>query len=290
MKLSNIAVYVMESTARPFLKWAGSKTQLVKTLRRLLPPGDYRFIEPFVGSGAVFLNNPYASSLLSDSNHDLIHLYAVLKTKRDEFIRRCKKFFTPEHNSEETFYELREEFNASRDTEARAALFVYLNRHCFNGLCRYNRKGAFNTPFGRYGKVYFPDDEMLAFAKKLSTAKLRQMDFREALAEAGEGDVVYCDPPYVPLTATSNFTSYAAGGFGKQDQQDLQKAALDAAARGAVVLISNHDTPFTQELYQGAKRVESMLVSRTISCDGQNRNKAKELIAVFGESRPALLL
>jgi len=98
----------MESTARPFLKWAGSKTQLVKTLRRLLPPGNYRFIEPFVGSGAVFLNNPYASSLLSDSNHDLIHLYAVLKTKRDEFIRRCKKFFTPEHNSEETFYELRE--------------------------------------------------------------------------------------------------------------------------------------------------------------------------------------
>jgi DNA adenine methylase len=277
----------MESTARPFLKWAGSKTQLVKTLRRLLPPGNYRFIEPFVGSGAVFLNNPYASSLLSDSNHDLIHLYAVLKSKRDEFIRRCKKLFTQENNAEKKFYELREEFNASRDTEARAALFVYLNRHCFNGLCRYNRKGGFNTPFGRYDRVHFPSDRMLAFAKKLATAELQQMDFRKALAQAGEGDVVYCDPPYVPLTATSNFTSYAAGGFGTQDQRDLQKVAVEAAERGAVVLISNHDTPFTQDLYQGANWVKSVMVSRTISCDGQNRNKAKELIAVYGEARGA---
>src|SRR5262249_42476911 len=154
-----------------------------------------------------------------------------------------------------------------------ASLFVYLNRHCFNGLCRYNKKGAFNTPFGRYDKVYFPASEMAAFAERLETAELRQMDFREALSGTKPGDVIYCDPPYVPLTPTASFTNYAAGGFSEKDQQDLQELAVEASERGAVVLLSNHDTPFTRELYRGATQLVPMMVSRTISCDGQNRNK-----------------
>ena len=285
MNLGTMERYVMEATAKPFLKWAGSKTQLVKTLRQFLPLGDDRhYNEPFVGSGVVFLNMHYRSSLLSDSNHDLVSLYSVLKSKRCEFINRCHRLFTPENNSETKYYELREEFNAAPPGERRASLFVYLNRHCFNGLCRYNKKGAFNTPFGTYARVYFPDDEMVAFAEKLQHAELEQLDFRQALARAGDGDVVYCDPPYVPLTATASFTSYAAGGFSKKDQEDLHQLAVEASGRGAVVILSNHDTPFTRKLYHGAK-LEFRLVSRTISCDGQNRNKAKELIAVFGEGQ-----
>ena len=282
MKLPNMVTNVMEATAKPFLKWAGSKTQIVKTLRGFFPVGHNRFIEPFVGSGAVFLNTRYPTSLLSDSNQDIISLYSVLKSKRQQFIDRCKRLFTAENHSESRYYELRDEFNVSKDPERRASLFVYLNRHCFNGLCRYNQKGAFNTPFGRYDQVYFPDAEMLAFAEKLRTAELRRMDFREALAEAGEGDVAYCDPPYVPLTQTASFTNYAAGGFSEQDHHDLQTLAVEAAERGALVVLSNHDTPFTRKLYRDASRLESLMVSRTISCNGQNRNRAKELIAVYG--------
>ncbi len=290
MKLTRITSYVMEVTVRPFLKWAGAKTQLVKTLRRLLPPGDGRFIEPFVGSGVVFMNTQFRSSLLSDSNQDIISLYTVLKTKRQEFIDSCKRLFTSDNNSEEKYYELRDEFNGCKDRERRASLFVYLNRHCFNGLCRYNKKGEFNTPIGKYSSVYFPADEMLAFAEKLKTADLRRLDFRDALSRAGDADVVYCDPPYVPLTATASFTNYAAGGFGEKDHRDLYALAIDASSRGALVVVSNHDTPFTRNLYQGTTRLESMMVSRTISCDGQNRNKAKELIAVFGNPRHSELL
>jgi DNA adenine methylase len=289
MKLRNIAPNSMEVPLRPFLKWAGAKRQLIHKLGSLFPEGDYRFIEPFVGSGVVFLNTRYRSSLLSDSNKDIIDLYLVLKEKPEEFIRRCKKLFTPANNSEETFYELREEFNlCTDDVEHRAALFLYLNRHCFNGLCRYNQKGRFNTPFGRYEQVYFPETEMSAFARKLELANLRQADFRKVLSKAGSGDVVYCDPPYVPLTSTANFTSYAAGGFSAKDQEALTDLAVEASGRGAVVVVSNHDTPVTRKLYSQATLTEVM-VSRTISCDGKNRNKAKEIIAVFNGSRSTQL-
>jgi DNA adenine methylase len=275
----------MKPIAKPFLKWAGGKTRLVQTLRRILPDGNYRFIEPFVGSGAVFLNTRYLSALLSDRNPDIIHLYAVLKAGREGFIDQCRRLFVEPNNSAEKFYALRDEFNACHEAERRSALFVYLNRHCFNGLCRYNRKGAFNVPFGRYDRVYFPAGEMRAFAERLEMAELRAMDFRRALALAGHGDVVYCDPPYVPLTATANFTGYAAGGFSERDQRELHTLAVEAADRGALVVLSNHDTPFTRHLYRGAARLESLLMPRTISCDGTNRTKAAELIAVFGSVR-----
>jgi DNA adenine methylase len=284
MELRNIASHLNERPIKPFLKWAGAKTQVVKNLRLHFPHGNYRFIEPFVGSGVVFMNVPYRTSLLSDTNQDIIDLYSVLKAKPLPFIQRCKSFFTPENNSEEVYYDFREEFNSCKDRERRAALFVYLNRHCFNGLCRYNQKGGFNTPFGRYGRVFFPEAAMEAFAKKLQRASLRNVDFRAVLSKAKAGDVVYCDPPYVPLTNTANFTSYAAGGFSLKDQEDLKEFAVEASERGAVVILSNHDTPFTRKLYQRAE-VIPLLVTRTISCDGQNRKKAKELILVFGDAR-----
>ena len=279
----------MDAVAKPFLKWAGAKTQIIRTLRAMLPDGN-RLIEPFVGSGVVFLNTRYPQNLLSDSNQDLIGLYSVLKPAPRAFIEKCQALFTDENNAPDIYYGFRQEFNACRDEVRRAVLFVYLNRHCCNGLCRYNKKGAFNTPFGRYDRVYFPADEMLGFAERLQPAELRTLDFRTALASAGQGDVVYCDPPYVPLTPTASFTSYAAGGFSQQDQRDLHALALAASKRGATVVLSNHDTSFTRELYTDASRLEPLMVSRSISCNGQNRNKAKELLAVFGQSRSDWLL
>jgi DNA adenine methylase len=248
----------------------------------MLPATARRFVEPFIGSGAVFLNTNYSTNLLSDSNEDIISLYSVLKRQGAEFIERCRRLFVPGNNDEAQFYRFRDEFNACSDPERRSALFVYLNRHCFNGLCRYNQKGEFNTPFGRYTAPQLPEDAMRAFAIKLEHAELAQRDFREVIRDTGLGDVVYCDPPYAPLSASANFTSYSAGGFRAQDQQDLATLCEEAARRGAVVLISNHDTPYTKSLYKGADEVVEILVSRTISCDGQTRNKAMELIARFG--------
>jgi DNA adenine methylase len=274
---------VSEATGlrKPFLKWAGCKTKLVGALRRFLPAGEYRLIEPFVGAGAVFLNTDYGANLLCDSNADLIGLYAALAQRGGAFIERCRELFAPENNRPERFYALRAEFNGAGDAERRAALFVYLNRHCYNGLCRYNRDGQFNTPFGRYDRPHFPGAEMVAFAAKLKWATLAAQDFRASLAAAGRGDVVYCDPPYVPLSATANFTAYAGGGFSLDDQEELAARAVEAAGRGAVVILSNHDLPLTRRLYQGACEITSVSVQRAISCNGQNRGKAGEIIALF---------
>ncbi len=272
-----------ESTGlrRPFLKWAGCKTKLVGALKPLLPAGACRLIEPFVGAGAVFLNTGYPANLLCDSNAHLIGLYQVLERQGAAFVEQCAGLFTPENNRPESYYAFRAEFNTAGDPERRSALFVYLNRHCYNGLCRYNRAGRFNTPFGRYDRPHFPRTEMLGFAARLASATLVVQDFRASLSAAGPGDVVYCDPPYVPLSATASFTDYAAAGFSLADQEDLAARAREAASRGAVVILSNHDLPLTRRLYQGACEILSVSVRRSISCDGQNRGNASEIIALF---------
>ena len=136
---------------RAFLKWAGGKYPLIDDIKRHLPAGDC-LIEPFVGAGSVFLNTEYDAYILADINNDLINLYNIVKTRTDEFVRDARVLFTPEFNESERFYVLRAEFNASSDPYRRSVLFLYLNRHCYNGLCRYNLSGAFNVPFGRYKK------------------------------------------------------------------------------------------------------------------------------------------
>lgn len=215
------------------------------------------------------------------SNADVINLYKILQTDGEKFVKRSRKLFIQENNQEARFYELREEFNTVTDLERRAELFIYLNRHCFNGLCRYNKKGKFNVPFGRYNSPYFPDFEMTQFAEKLAAAEVVTQDFRLTISKAGKGDVVYCDPPYVPLTKTASFTDYATGGFGPNEQRELVAYCAEATQRGAKVVISNHDTPETRELYKDAKQIIPLLVQRMISCNGAERNKAKELLAVF---------
>ncbi len=265
---------------RPFLKWAGGKFRLVERIKALLPPGQ-RLIEPFVGSGALFLNSHYPAYLLADANADLINLYQQLQRNSEQLIARCVPLFTPQTNSSEYYYARREQFNQSQDQIEKAALFVYLNKHGFNGLCRYNASGGFNVPFGRHTKPYFPAAELRAFAAKAQRATFVVQDFVTTLSSTQPGDVVYCDPPYVPLSATANFTSYSVLPFGAAEQAKLAEQAVTLAARGILVLISNHDTPVTRALYARAKHLESFEVQRHISCDGTKRGKAAELIALF---------
>ncbi len=264
---------------KPFLKWAGNKYQIVERIKAQLPMGK-RLIEPFVGSGALFVNTDYAAYLLADANDDLIQLYQYLQAEGDDFIDYCRQFFVLENNTKEQFYHFRTEFNSSTDSRYKAALFIYLNKHCFNGLCRYNQKGEYNVPFGRYKKPYFPEKEMVFFHQKAQNARFLHADFANVMAAAEAGDVIYCDPPYVPLSETANFTSYSSGGFGVAEQQALTRQALVCARRGIPVIISNHDTEFVRAEYASA-RIEAFDVQRYISCNGSNRGKAAELLAIF---------
>lgn len=247
----------------------------------LLPHGR-RLIEPFVGSASVFRNAHAPEAWLGDINSDLISLYQILQQNGAGFVDEARPLFRHQTNESSCYYRFRDEFNTHvRNTVRSAALFLYLNRHGYNGLCRYNSKGAYNVPFGRYKKPYFPEKEMLLFQQHARRASFFQGHFNLLLREAGQGDVVYCDPPYIPLSLTSYFTAYAGSPFNESEQELLASEARAAARRGAVVIISNHDTPAARQLYKGA-HLKYLEVRRIISRDGTNRKPARELLAIFG--------
>ena len=260
---------------KPFLKWAGGKSKLVPAIEALLPPSR-RLVEPFVGGGSVFCGIERQSYLLADENGDLIALYRHLQRGGDRFINLCRSFFTAANLPSAVFYDLRAQFNALEVGDAeRAALFVYINRFGFNGLCRYNAKGGLNTPHGKPTSVpYFPEAEMRSFAAKAKRAEFVHQGFAATMAMAQPGDVFYCDPPYV-----DTWTGYAAGGFSQDDQEALVACCWDAADRGVTVVVSNSDTELTRALYQGAD-LHELSVRRSISCDGK-RGRAAEVMVVF---------
>lgn len=268
--------------AQPYLKWPGSKRKLIAEISATRPTSPiHRLIEPFVGSGAVALALPFERAILTDVNADLISTHQQAISDPSGLITRLEALFVPENNNVEAFLRLREEFNTSADPDRRVELFVYLNRHCFNGLVRFSMKGRFNTPFGKIARPYLPTQEIHGFSRKLRDASVAVSDFRDTMAKAGMGDFVYCDPPYLPLAASSNFTAYSAGGFSSDAHEELVTAAQDAAERGATVVIANHDTPHARKIYGDADEVRSLRVLRTISCKGYGRGEAPELMAIY---------
>jgi DNA adenine methylase len=265
---------------KPFLKWAGNKYRVLKNILPLLP-GGVRLIEPFVGSGAVFLNTNYPKYLLSDNNPDLISLFQILQTHGEEFIHYSAQLFTPENNQQEAYYQLRNQFNACQNDDLlRASLFLYLNKHGYNGLCRYNSSGGYNVPFGRCPKPYFPLKELHHFLLRSRQAQFVHQDYQAIMQMARPGDIVYCDPPYAPLSKTAYFTAYNSIPFGLPQQIELAEMAKRLARNKVPVIISNHSTEFTHEIYQGAELIP-ISVSRSISCNIQKRDKVTEILAVF---------
>ena len=261
---------------RAFLKWAGGKYTLIEQINQRLPKGK-RLIEPFVGAGSVFLNSDFDEYLLNDINPDLIEMYKIIKRKPKQFIVDAKRYFQEEFNNEEAYYRLRSEFNSSTDRYQRALLFLYMNRHGYNGLCRYNQNGGFNVPFGRYKKPYFPEKEILFFATKAKKATFTCKPYQKLFQYLRDDDVLYCDPPYVPLSKSSSFTCYASEGFSLDDQANLAKLARESKCS---VLLSNHDTTLTQELYRDAI-CDKVQVARTISSKSSARLPVGELFALF---------
>lgn len=265
---------------RSFLKWAGGKYSLVEQIEKYLPDGDL-LVEPFVGAGSVFLNTHYKNYILADINHDLISLFNTIKSHPQKFIDDARLLFKSQNNKKEAFYELRTFFNCTTSNYQKSLLFLYLNRHCYNGLCRYNSKGEFNVPFGQNAaKVYFPESEIIAFSEKAQSAEFICAPYHSVMQNAQKGSVVYCDPPYVPLSLSSNFTAYYSIDFGIRDQKHLATLAADLAKKEIPVLISNHDTSDTRDWYKDAT-LHSVTSRRSINSNGSGRKKIDEILALY---------
>jgi DNA adenine methylase len=250
---------------RPLLKWAGGKRQLLPVLAEHYPSTFSRYIEPFVGSGAVFfdlLNSGRLARceiLLCDVNPDLIGCYWMVRDRTDDVVRALKMLARQYRTSgHRCYYDVRDRrFNparaelqlrssgqgvASRYTPELAAMLIFLNRTGFNGLFRLNRRGGFNVPAGRYTDPRICDEgniRAVASALGRTGVSIVLSPFEETLAGAARGDFVYCDPPYAPLSRTSSFAHYTADGFTSSDQERLQRAVIDACSRGARVVVSN---------------------------------------------------
>ncbi len=295
--------------ARPFLKWAGGKTQLLHAIEPRLPPGladgtITRYVEPFVGSGAVFffLNRrfPLKECYLYDINEELVILYQVVKRDVAGLIDHATALAGEYAGASETerndlFYRVRERFNRARaaidpaDYEdawvERAAQLLFLNKTCFNGLFRVNSRGEFNVPFGKYKNPAICNGAALeAASKALANAEVRLGDSAACAEVVDEGTFVYFDPPYRPLNATSSFTSYAKNGFSDADQTRLAELFASLDRRGAKLMLSNSDPcnhdpcdRFFDDLY-GAWTIERVPARRSINCRGDRRGTVAELI------------
>jgi len=277
----------MESI-HPFLKWAGGKFKLIDKITHQFPTSYHsRYIEPFLGAGAVALNVvDFPVVIVNDINPDLILVWKALRDIPEQVIEQCENLFLGTYNNARDYYALRKEFNDWLAMDARqAALFIYLNKHGFNGLCRYNRRGEFNVPFGKYATVGFDANKLREIARKIRNQKwvITNTDYTHTMLLAARNDIVYCDPPFVTDDQVkTGFTAYSKNAFGLSEQDRLAQEAQAAAKRGAFVIISNHDTAYTRELYThyGGQLV-FFDVQRNISCNGQKRHKATELLAVF---------
>lgn len=264
---------------KPPIKWAGGKTRLLPELLKRVPShiADLRYHEPFLGGGALFFALRPAHAHLNDLNANLI---GALTSIRDEGAAVLQELVTleTEHNLE-TFLKVRELLaNPDLPSATRAAVFLYLNRTCFNGLYRVNRSGKFNVPFGHYRDPRIVDVPMITRTSlALQNVKLTALDFEEATAGCAYGDFVYFDPPYVPMSETASFTGYTENGFDDQAQYRLSATFARLAHRGAYVMLSQSDHDFARRLYKGF-HITSVENSRSVSANGDSRGKVPELI------------
>lgn len=279
--------------AQPFLKWAGGKRWLLPTLLPLIGRPSGRYFEPFLGAGATFLAlEPSISRIGTDTNNGLIEAWHSVRDSVVELIEVLGQF----ENTPECFYSVRNwdrdeaRFAQLRSVE-RAARLIYLNKTCFNGLHRVNKRGQFNVPFGRYSNPNFLNVEILREAnRRLNSlgpsggekAKIEVANFLEVTRDVQEGDVVYFDPPYEPLSKTSSFVAYQEHGFSRTNQTELRDLAVELRARGAKVIVSNSTADFILGLYDNLEGFECRRISsnRSISATSSGRKPVTELLVV----------
>jgi len=268
---------------RPFLKWVGGKTQLLDRIGPHLPDEIDRYYEPFVGGGALFFRFGPSTATLGDANPELVHCWSIVRDEPDALIEALRVHVY----EKDYYYSVRALRPEDLPPIERAARTVFLNRTGFNGLYRVNKSGGFNVPFGRYKNPLICDEENIrACSRFLQETDLRCGDFEAVVKGASEGDFVYFDPPYIPMSATANFTDYRPGGFGRPQHDRLAKTMERLARRGVKVVLSNSDAPGVRGLYEGLKapnlKVHVVRATRSINSKATRRGKVNELLVTAG--------
>lgn len=268
---------------RPFVKWAGGKGQLLNRLENHFPEAFETYYEPFLGGGAVFFHlvsmRPRFNAVLSDLNAELMTTYGVIKDQVEDLIVLLKNHRTKYRVNPKKYYYSVRASEPSVDVE-KAARLIFLNKTCYNGLYRVNKKGRFNVPCGWFLNPKIFDIENLrsiSTVLRWSDVKLLSIDYREATKDAKEGDFIYFDPPYQPKSLTASFTSYTTSGFSEKEQELLGEWFRKLDARGCHILLSNSDTPEIRTLYKDYN-IEVAQVLRAINCKGNGRKGHTELI------------
>jgi DNA adenine methylase len=259
---------------KPFLKWAGGKTRLLGALRESLPPRFNRYIEPFVGGGALYFDLSPKAAVLGDSNPELMNCYEVVRDQPEELIEYISELRVSGHE----FYKLRELDADTLPAVARAARLIYLNKTCYNGLYRVNKQGKFNTPYGKHSNVKLVDPANVRAASEcLKNARLLCGDFEVVLKSAKKGDFIYLDPPYVPVGKFSDFKRYTKDQFYEADQERLAQKFRELAGKGCFVLLSNSFNEKTVKLYSDFRQ-RTVQMPRFVNCKGEGRGNVDELL------------
>lgn len=265
------------SSINSFLKWPGGKGRI---LDKILPhiPANRTLIEPFVGGGNVFINAEANGYIIADNNLDLINTYIWIKKNVKLLITISKKLF----NSNIDYYEIRKAFNSetNRTSITQACRFIWLNRHCFNGLCRYNSRGEFNVAIGKHTHIHFPEYQLITYSHFLNEhdVKIQHNDFTSTIKLADKNSVIYCDPPYL-TRQNEGFVKYTPSGFGYIETKTLENDLCNAVVKGAIAVVSNSDNDLVREIFKQFK-IYKVSAPRLIACNGQ-RNNANEIIAVL---------
>lgn len=262
----------------PIVKWAGGKRQLLFEIQKNMPKSYNRYFEPFIGGGAVFFETQPKNAYISDINEELVNLYSVIQNTPNDLIDDLYRH----ENSKEYFLKIRGIDRESKykkwSAVQKASRFIYLNRTCFNGLYRVNSKGEFNVPFGNYSNPRIVDSEnILNCSQILQKTEIKCADFSEILKYAKKGDFVYFDPPYVPLSDTSSFTSYTKEGFDIDMQFKLRDVCDELDSKGVKFLLSNSDTKIINELYL-SYNIKKVFASRAINANAAGRGKITEVL------------
>jgi len=266
----------------PFLKWVGGKRQLMPSIIQHLPKNiqSYNYIEPFIGGGAVLFHLQPKNAIINDSNIELINVYEVIKNNLEDLINDLKNH----KNESEYFYDLRglDRTDIFKDLTniQRASRIIFLNKTCFNGLYRVNNAGEFNSPFGRYKNPNIVNEPVLRAVNKYLNAnnvEIKSGDYSNILKQADEKSFIYLDPPYHPLSETSNFTGYVQGGWNIYDQADLRLACDELNNRGIKFLLSNSSAEFIKDQYKNYNII-IVKANRAINSDGGNRGEIDEFL------------
>lgn len=276
----------MKLSAGPFVKWAGGKKQLLDRLTSRMPVSYGRYYEPFIGGGALFLDVQPENGVINDINEQLINVYRQLMVDADAVIFAVNQLDS-ELCDKERYLLIRERFNEKIQSHVLnaecAALMIWMNKHCFNGLYRVNSKGLFNVPWNKKVTGSSIEEDNLRNIGRLlrdRSIEIRQGDFEAACSDVKVGDFVYFDSPYVPVSATANFTDYTKDGFSLEDHRRLAELFRRLDSLGAMVMLSNHDVPLVHELYSGYK-IEPVDVRRAINSDASKRVGKEVIVTNF---------